>query len=138
MTVLLDTCIVIDLLQDRAPHANVARTLFRAIASEQVKACITSKSVTDIYYLVHKSTHSDKETRGTLNKLLTLVSMIDTTADDVFLALTSPVTDFEDAVLIESAVRSHVDYIITRNLKDFTKSQIPVLSPSQLLKKLEP
>ena len=42
-------------------------------------------------------------------------------------------SDYEDAVMVETAVRSDIDCIVTRNQKDYAKSSIRVLSPSDFL-----
>jgi len=137
MKALLDTCVVVDFLQAREPFAADARSIFRAAASEIFVGCITAKSATDIYYLTHRCTHSDAESRSKLNQLLTIIGMLDSTADDVFHAISSAVSDFEDAVMIETAVRSHVDCIITRNTKDYNKSPVPIYTPEQFLNLLQ-
>lgn len=137
MKAIVDTCVVIDFLQRREPFSASALTVFQAAASEQFCGCITAKSATDIYYLTHRCTHSDAKTRDILNSLLSIVSMLDSAAVDVFHALSSETSDFEDAVMIETAVRSKVDCIITRNTKDYQKSPIPVYAPDEFLKLLE-
>ena len=45
--------------------------------------------------------------------------------------------DKEDAVMIETAVRSGMDCIITRNTKDYARSVIPVYTPKQFVRLLE-
>lgn len=137
MKAILDTCVVIDFLQRREPFANAAHRIFRAAAGEQFTGCITAKSATDIYYLTHRCTHNTTKARDILNSLLSIVSMLDSAAVDVFHALSSETSDFEDAVMIETAVRSKVDCIITRNTKDYQKSPIPVYTPDDFLKILE-
>lgn len=137
MTALIDTCVVIDFLQNREPFADAAHKIFRMAAAEMFSGCITAKSATDIYYLIRHCTHSDKESRTKLNQLLTIVGMLDSKADDVFHAISSEVSDFEDAVMIETAIRSNVDCIVTRNTKDYKKSPISICTPEQFLKIME-
>ena len=43
--------------------------------------------------------------------------------------------DFEDCLQLECAKSTQVDYIITRNVKDFVQSDIIVLSPDEFLSK---
>lgn len=137
MKALIDTCVVMDFLQNRNPFSDAAHKIFRTAATEMFSGCITAKSATDIYYLTHRCTHSDKESRTKLNQLLTIVGMLDSKADDVFHAISSKASDLEDAVMIETAIRSQVDCIITRNTKDFSKSPVPVCTPEQFLEVLE-
>ena len=43
---------------------------------------------------------------------------------------------FEDAVHSAMVESVHADYIITRNLKDFTKSKVIVFIPTELLARI--
>ena len=137
MKALIDTCVIIDFLQRREPFNDEAVHIMRLVATNQFSGYITAKSATDIYYLNHRFTHSDKESRLQLNKLLTIVGMNDTFAEDIFQALSSMTTDFEDAVMIETAVRSGMDCIITRNVKDYENSKISVYTPDEFIALLE-
>ena len=42
-------------------------------------------------------------------------------------------TDLEDGLQYQCAVEENVDFIITRNKKDFLASKIPVYTPSEFL-----
>jgi hypothetical protein len=48
-------------------------------------------------------------------------------------ALRSGISDFEDAVVETVSIASKADFIATRNIKDFKKSQIQALEPSEIL-----
>lgn len=126
-----------DFLQSREPFAENAKKIMQASAMEMFDGFITAKSATDIYYLTHRCTHSDKESRNKLSKLLTIVNMLDSKADDVFSAIPSEVSDFEDAVMIETAARSQMDCIVTRNKKDYAKSSVTVYTPEQFIELIE-
>ena len=137
MRALIDTCVIIDALQSREGFAKDAQNIFLAAANNAFLGYITAKAVTDIYYLMHRYTHSDKTSRETLNKLFTLFDVLDTSGIDCRKAVPSPVSDFEDAVMIETALRSETDCIVTRDTEDFAKSPVPVLSPKEFLEKLQ-
>ena len=136
MRALLDTCVIIDAMQNREPFSKDAQELFLAAANNLFVGCITAKASTDIYYLMHRHTHSDKSSREVLNKLFSLFEVADTAGIDCRRAIPSPVSDFEDALMIETAARTEVDCIVTRNEQDFAKSAVPVLSPKDFLDKL--
>lgn len=99
MKVLIDTCVVVDFLQQRQPFAESALKVFMLAGSGEINGYITAKSVTDIYYLIHRITHSDSVTRETLEKLFSIVEILDTTSNDICLALSSTISDYEDAVM---------------------------------------
>ena len=136
MKALIDTCIIIDALQNREPFAADAQAIFLAAANKQFDGFLTANCMTDIYYLTHRKTHSDKDTRQILNKLLYLFDLLDTTAMDCRHALLSSMTDFEDAVMVESAIRCNLDCIVTRNIKE--KALLPVYSPAAFLTHILP
>ncbi len=136
MKILLDTCVVLDFLQKRKPFNRNAHKIFRLFIKSDFGGYVTAKSVTDVYYLMHKFTHNNATTRESLQSLLSVVSIIDTTSEDINNAFSSPAPDFEDAILIESAIRSKMDCIVTRNLKDFSGARIAVHSPDEFLKSI--
>ena len=136
MRVLLDTCVILDALESRQPFSKDAEELFLAAANNHFTGCITAKASTDIDYLMHRHTHSDKASREVLNKLFSLFEVVDTAGMDCRRAIPSPVLDFEDAVMIETAARTEVDYIVTRNIKDFARSSVSILTPKDFLSKL--
>lgn len=137
MRVIIDTCVIMDAVQNREPFAEDAKAIFRAAANNWFTGCITAKSSTDIYYLTHRCTHSDKDTRAILTKLYILFDVLDTAGMDVRRAISSNVSDYEDAVMIETAIREDIDCIVTRNTKDYSASSIPVYSPSDFLMLLD-
>ncbi len=138
MKAMIDTCVVVDALQSREPFCREAQAVFLASANRQYEGFLSAKAVTDIYYLTHRCTHSDKETRDILEKLGVLFGLLDTAALDIRKALTSEVTDFEDAVMIETAKRSGMDCIVTRNVKDYRKAGIRVCTPEEFLSTIKP
>lgn len=130
MRALVDTCVIIDALQARVPFAEAAQKIFIHSANKQLEGYITAKSVSDIYYLTHRLTHSDAETRKILSKLFTLFHLLDTTSLDCRKAISSEISDYEDAIMVETAIRSEMDCIVTRNVKDYAKSLIMVYEPT--------
>ena len=137
MRALLDTCIVIDGLQNREPFCKAAQNIFLSAANNQFIGCITAKAATDIYYLMHRYTHDEKASRAVLGKLFTLFDVLDTAGTDCRHAIPSSIPDYEDAVMAETAVRAEADCIVTRNLGDYRQTSIPVFSPEEFLKKIE-
>lgn len=133
MKAVMDTCIIIDALQNRQPFCEDAQKIFLLCANDEFEGFLTAKAITDIYYLTHRQLHNDKATREIIVKLCKLFSIVDTSSLDIINALSSEVSDFEDAVMIESAVRYGVDCIVTRNMKDYSKSSIPVFAPEEFI-----
>ncbi len=60
MRALLDTCEIIDTLQNRHPFSEHLKKIFLAAANNAFLGYISAKALTDIYYLTHRYTHDDK------------------------------------------------------------------------------
>ena len=133
MRALLDTCVIIDALQKREPFCENAQTIFLLSANRLFDGWISAKSVTDIYYLTHRQTHSDADTRNILSRLFVLFDILDTAGLDCRQAISSNVSDYEDAVMIETARRTGMDCIVTRNEKDYAHADIPVYTPEAFI-----
>lgn len=137
MRILLDTCVVVDFLQRREPFCDDAYAIFLAAANRRFEGFITAKSLTDIYYLTHRFTHDDQETRKVLSTLLIPLELLDTAGIDCREAISSDISDFEDAVMAETALRAGMDAIVTRNGRDYARSLVPVHTPAELVAMLE-
>ena len=112
--------------------------LVNAVSDQDIEGIITAKSITDIYYLMRKNLHSESAARKILDKLFILFNVEDTYSVDCHGAIASPVTDYEDAVMVQTAKHIGADCIVTRNTKDYKRSEVPFLSPQELLGKIKP
>ena len=130
---MIDTCVIIDALQKREPFWHDAENIFIAAAEDKFAGIITAKSLTDVYYLHHRCTHNSAKTREILSGLLEIFTLSDTASIDCRNALISEVSDFEDAVMMETARRINADCIVTRNARDYKNSPVPVMSPEQFV-----
>ncbi len=140
MRVLLDTNVIVDVLQRREPWFADGQKIFYAIANKQITGCITAKEAADIHFFSRKQftgqENVDAKARQVMTKLYALFELIDTLGIDCQNAIAIENNDYEDAIMIESAVRSGLDCIVTRNPEHFKVSPIPVYSPSEFAQKL--
>ena len=137
MTAVIDTCVVIDVLQNREPFSKAALDVFLAASNRKFRGVLTAKSIMDIYYIIRRSLHDEQKTRAAVNKLFVLFDIADTFSADCRIAMLPPTYDYEDAVMIETAKRIGADCIVTRNLSDYGKSSVKVFSPEEFLQELE-
>ena len=133
MKLLIDTCVILDLVMQREPFFNDARDFLMLIRDEKTEGIITVKSLMDIYYAVKHTLHNEEDTRGILKSVASLLTIVDSKTRDALMSLDSPISDYEDAVMAEAAMQHSVDYIITRNIRDFSHSPVPVLTPGDFL-----
>lgn len=130
MRIMLDTNIVLDILEKREPFfANSYLVLLNAL--ENGDLCMMPVSATtDIAYILRKS----GDVKDKLLKLSYMISLTDVTADDFNEAVKSDIPDFEDALLAACAKRNKADCLVTRNAKDFAKTPMRAITPKQFLK----
>ena len=121
MIVMIDTCVVLDYLLDREPFVYDAEKLLVKVAEEEIQGLITVKSLMDIHYILKHTLHKEEKVRDTITTLLDSLMLVDSTAEDAIRALSSRITDYEDALMVETANSCNCDRIITRNKKDYKK-----------------
>lgn len=137
MTAVIDTCIVIDVLRHREPFFKNSFDVFLAVSEKRCRGVLTAKSIMDIHYIIRRSLHDEQQTRAAVNKLFALFDVADTFSDDCYIAVSSQTSDYEDAVMIETAKRIGADCIVTRNIRDYSKSSVSIFSPEEFLQRLK-
>mgnify|MGYP002070044163 FL=1 len=134
MKILVDTNIIIDTLTGREPFRESAEQIFILAANQIEDMYITASSATDIYYLVRKHLHNTEQSKNTMFKLYQLFGILDVTAKDCQDALLLDMKDYEDAMISCCAKRNQMDYIVTRNIKDYEHSKVKVLLPDDFIR----
>lgn len=137
MRVLIDTNVIIDALTSREPWNKSAEEIFIMAANHVMDMYITASSATDIYYLVRKYLHDTKQAKRVMEKLYSLVGILPVTEIDCMDALASAVSDYEDAVVERVAVKADIDYIVTRNVKDYQQGVIKAILPEDYISLME-
>ncbi|WP_066382122.1 PIN domain-containing protein [Anabaena sp. CA = ATCC 33047] len=136
MRVLIDTNIVLDYLLEREPFFQDAEALFNKIGSGQVIGYVSATTVTDIFYIARRQTRNVELARQAISTTLTVMVICSVNQAILEAALSSGLSDFEDAVQIACAVALRLDAIATRDQQGFLGSPVPVLSVRQLLQQL--
>ena len=136
ITVLIDTNIFIDVLQDRIPFTDNSQAVIGLVTQKKVKGAVAAHSITNLWYILRK-THSDEERRNYLLSLFEIFDVVSIDKNRLVAALeNSNFKDFEDCLQDECACAINADYIITRNAKDFECSMVKVLTPEEFLENL--
>ena len=136
MKVLIDTNIIIDILEQRRPFFRDSYRVIQLGLEGRIETFMSAGSVTDVYYIIKHSLHNSNKAKEKIFALTTLIKICNTTSDDINSALTLYLTDFEDSVIAAIAKREKADYIITRNEKDFTNSPVPAINPAHCIRKI--
>ncbi|MBR2215515.1 MAG: PIN domain-containing protein [Selenomonadaceae bacterium] len=133
MRLMLDTNILMDYMTEREPFFPAVRKIILGCKNGEFDGIVSAHSLVDMFYILRKH-FSNSERRKMLLAFGEFVQTESIDAEKLCAALQNdPFIDFEDCLVVECAKSAHVDFIITRNLKDYALSEVPVLSPEQLL-----
>ena len=130
----IDTNIILDLLAKREPFYEEAAMLFTLADKKIIDLCASALSFANTNYILLQS-KKPEEAKLILRKLKLIVQVL--SLDEKIIGLSLNDTDFkdyEDAIQHFTALENGVDAIITRNLKDFQKAKLPVMTAAQFLK----
>lgn len=132
--IFVDTDVILDVLTGRLPHSIPASSLFTLIEQGELKASASSLSFGNIYYVLRRyATHGKVVSR--LKVVSELLSVLPVDEQVIHRALQSGFKDFEDAIQYHT-LRSEpeIEVLVTRNLKDYKDSVLPVMTPETFLK----
>jgi predicted nucleic acid-binding protein len=133
----IDTNVFLDLFLNRDKFADAAEKVLLWCEDGMIHGFTSSINICNIYYLINQQ-KSKADTKKIIKRLLEFISITDTKRKDLLLAIESEFTDFEDAVQYYSSLNiDTVNYIITRNKKDYKKSTISIVTPEEFIKLFE-
>jgi predicted nucleic acid-binding protein len=136
ISVFLDTNILVDLIADRRPFSKHAIEIFKSAEERKIQLYTSSHSIATTHYLLKKYVE-EKELRVILSNLLEFLVVIPVDLDVLKKGLRSKHKDFEDAIQILCASSiAGIDFIVTRNTKDFKTCEIAVLTPDEMCLKV--
>ena len=134
MKLFLDANILIDFMSERLPHYLEAATIFTLAVEHKCTIAVSSSSmVTSNYICCDRCNMPLSDWKKKVNIMKSFVEVCPVDSEDIFLSCDSDWSDYEDNVQYEVAKRYSCDVIITRNSRDFIKSDIPVLTPDEVI-----
>ena len=134
MRLLIDTNVIIDVLQKREPYAEDSLAILKLCETGLVEGYISTLSFANIVYVLRKRLVPTDI--NTLCKNLSLIfRFADLTGQELLSAAEIMWEDYEDAIQYVTARKMHADYIITRNEKDYADAEIKIMSPKEFVSK---
>jgi predicted nucleic acid-binding protein len=131
MKVFVDTNVLIDYLCKREPFFVPAKSVFALCYMGKIEIVISSLSIVNTIYIGRN--HNSTKLKQSLLRLSHIVSFMDLSASMALDALQTEWEDYEDALQYATAQTSASDFIITRNKRDYSRSDLPVYTPEELL-----
>ena len=131
----VDSDVILDVLEKRERFYEYSAQILSLGDEKKVKLVTTSLAFANIYYLLRKHLGIEKA-KESLRKLRIIVDVISVNAKEVDLALNSELSDFEDALQYFTALDGKIEFIITRNVRDYKNPKLIVQTPQQYIEGL--
>jgi predicted nucleic acid-binding protein len=136
MKLFLDANVVLDLILKRQSFFDNIAKIITIAENKNYTLYISSVTFVNINYIACKFADK-KNVLESLKKLRIVFDVLSVSETEIDKALYSKFNDFEDAVQHYCALKYNCNYIITRDLKDFKNSEIPVMTPTEFLISLQ-
>jgi len=130
--VLIDLNIIIDFLNKRDDH-EAALAVYDRCVKKEIKGYVSSHEITTLSYFLEKEKYERVKRNKIITNLLDNLSVLTAHEEILRKSLISELEDYEDAVIDELALNSGIDYIVTRNLKDFKNSRNRIYTAREIL-----
>ena len=131
MIILIDTNVVLDILLKRPDFSN-AKFIYSLAEENKISCYITASAITDIFFL-SKNDLGKKLAKEALKSLLQVFHPATVTDSHIFQALDLDWNDFEDSVQYTVGESLAVNYIVTRNIKDYSSGSISAITPQEFV-----
>ena len=130
--VFLDTDVIMDFLTMRQPFAVESMKLMEYSHRNSIELNISSLSLSNIHYLISRIETKPKA-REKVKGILKLVETLSVHKSTIEKAAYSDFKDFEDGIQNFCAEENGIKSIITRNVKDYAKSNLSVQTPKEFI-----
>lgn len=135
MVLLIDANILLDVLLDRKEFVKESALVWKLCETRQMKGYVSALTFANIMYIMRKELTPEK-TEEVFRRLNLIFELADFSGSVLEKAVEMKWSDFEDAVQSATAERVHADYVITRNIRDFGRSKIMALTPTEFLARI--
>ncbi len=130
--IFIDSDIILDLLLRRKEFESSAE-LMTGLVEKKYLGYTTPIVVANIHYIMTKLENKTKsiENIKKLRKFISILTIDEEIIDD---ALSLRANDFEDSIQYLTSEKHEMDFVITRNKKDYKKCKLTVLDAREFLK----
>lgn len=133
MVILIDTNIILDVLEERENFVEQSSKVLELCAKKVIKGYIAFHSVSNIFFILRKK-YSKSDRRELLSIILDILEVTGASHEQVKQAIAKEYfDDFEDCLQDECAKAVKAEYIITRNKSDFSKADTKAITPEEFI-----
>lgn len=130
----IDSDILLDLFFDRKPFSQFSEKLFDIDLKGKFTLYTSSLIAANLHYIISRQ-HDKNFAKNCLKIILKHIVILPLDSEAIKHGLDSPFDDFEDGLQYFIAKQHKCTAILSRNLKDYKKSSIPVLTAESYFKR---
>ena len=136
--VFVDTDVILDLLMEREPFQKAAVKIFKQIELKNIEGYTSPLVIANLHYLLSKM-YNKKKSIELLSELLKIIAVTKIDAETIKNAFNEQkLKDLEDLIQYNSAIGEGMEFIVTRNIKDFPRTdKLIIIKPEELVKIIE-
>ncbi len=132
MKVFFDSNVIIDVFTNREQGHKYSVDLYREVAAGRIIGCLSSKQITDIFYILRKYVSSDDERKEVIRILLETFTIFPLLPSQLKLSLTTDMKNYEDSILDQCCSTNCVNFLVTNNINDYVYSKSIAFTPKEL------
>jgi len=132
MRLFLDTNILLDVIESRPGLVDESTSVLVLAEQLEARLFIAWHSLATIYYLIRRG-RNEAETMEEVDQVLAWAEVAPVNASSATRARNLAFPDFEDAMQCVCAESCLADIIVTRNIRDFSSSPVPAMTPADFL-----
>lgn len=129
--IFIDSDIILDLLLQRNDYHDSARLMTGLVENKYI-GFTTPIVIANIHYIMTRLENKRKSLNN-IKKLRKMISILTVDEEIIDDALLHEAVDFEDSIQYLTSEKNNLDFIITRNKKDYKQSKLPVLNAKEFL-----
>ena len=138
LNILIDSNILLDVMTTRQPFFETSYKVIEIVKTQEIIGYVSASSITDIFYIARRELKDKKVVLQLIKDILKCLKVATVSENEINKALELDWNDFEDAIQYSTALLNQMDYIITRNAKDFKTNEVPTISPEDFCELFEP
>ncbi len=135
--VFLDSDIILDVLLEREEFYEASAKLLDLGDLKKINLFTSSIVAANIYYILRRELKSNKKALDCIKDLIDIIKVLAVDEEIMKAAMKTGFFDFEDSIQYIVVKNNGLDYLVSRNKKDYKKADMKVLNADEILAKLE-
>ncbi len=132
----IDCNILLDWLLDREPFSSYSAKIIELTENKKIVSLVSPLTLANTYYILAKELNR-KIADEFISDSLRIFSVPGISQKNVKEAILNRYKDFEDDIHNSIAAENNVDFLITRNKKDFKSEKFKIVDAEEFLKTIE-